>query len=77
MGIVNNYSETSMTTRTLLENFESFSQILKNNQAKKRTYNLTYPIAIIEKIWKGGWLPKAKIRDFRTVNPNIFTKTSL
>ena len=74
MGIVNNYSETSMTTRTLLENFESFSQILKNNQAKKRTYNLTYPIAIIEKVLKCEGLPKAKIRDLYALKPNIFTK---
>ena len=36
MGIVNNYSERSMTTRTLLENFEGFSQILKEQSGEKR-----------------------------------------
>ena len=32
---VNDYADTSMTTRTLFENFESFSQILKEQSDKK------------------------------------------
>ena len=33
--VVNNYADTSMTTKTLFENFEGFSQILKEQWGKK------------------------------------------
>ena len=37
VGVVNDYSEISMTMRTLFENFEGFSQILKEQSGKKGT----------------------------------------
>ena len=50
MGVVNNYSDTSMTTWTLFENFEGFSQILQEQSDKKRYLGVfTHQIAIIEK----------------------------
>ena len=50
VGIVNDYTDTSMTTRTLFENFESFSQILKEQSGKKMYLGVfTHPIAIIKK----------------------------
>ena len=33
--VVNNYADTSMTTRTLFETFEDFSQILEQQSGKK------------------------------------------
>ena len=35
-GKVNDYADTSKTTRTLFENFEGFSQILKEQSGKKK-----------------------------------------
>ena len=35
VGVVNNYADTSMTMITLFENFEGFSQILKEQLGKK------------------------------------------
>ena len=48
VGIVNDYEDTSMTTRTLFENFEGFSHILKEQSVKKRYFgDFTHPMAII------------------------------
>ena len=48
--VVIDYADTSMTTWTLFENFEGFSQILKEQSGKKRYLGVfTHPIAII---WK-------------------------
>ena len=48
VGVVNNYADTSMTMWTLFENFEGFSQILKEQSGKKRYLGVfTHPIAII------------------------------
>ena len=35
VDVVNDYADTSMTTQTLFENFEDFSQILKEQSDKK------------------------------------------
>ena len=46
--VVVDYADTSMTTRTLFENFEGFSQILKKQSGKKSYLGVfTHPIAII------------------------------
>ena len=48
VGIVNNNADTDKTTRTLSENFEGFSQILKEQSGEKRYLGVfTNPIAII------------------------------
>ena len=42
------YRDTTMTTGTLLENFEGFSQILKEQSGEKRYLGVfTHPIAIL------------------------------
>ena len=42
------YADTSMTMRTLFENFDGFSQILKEQSGEKRYLNVfTNPVAII------------------------------
>ena len=47
-AIANNYADTDRTTRTLLENFEDFSQILKEQAGEKRCVGVfTNTIAII------------------------------
>ena len=46
--MVNDYPDTSMTTQTLFENFEGFSQILKEQSGKKRYFGVfTHPITIM------------------------------
>ena len=48
--VVNKYADTDKTTQTLLENFEGFSQILKEQSGEKKYLGLfTNPIAIILK----------------------------
>ena len=48
--IVLDYADTDKTTRTLSENFEGFSQILKEQSGEKRYLGVfTNPIAIISK----------------------------
>ena len=48
VGVVNDYPDTTKTKRTLLENFEGFSQILKEQSGEKRYLGVfTHPIAII------------------------------
>ena len=37
VGVVNDYADTTMTTQTLSENFEGFSQILKEQSGDKRS----------------------------------------
>ena len=50
IGVVD-YADTLMTTQTLFENFEGFSQILKEQSGKKMYLDVfTHPIAIIQKI---------------------------
>ena len=45
---VNDYADTSMTTRTLFANFEGFSQISKEQSGKKRYSGVfIYPTAIL------------------------------
>ena len=48
VGVVNDYADTDKTTRTFSENFEGFSQILKEQSGEKR-YLVVFsnPIAII------------------------------
>ena len=48
--LVNKYADTDRTTQTLLENFEGFSQILKEQSEEKRFLGVfTNPIVIIQK----------------------------
>ena len=51
VGVVNDYADTDKTTRTLSENFEGFSQILKEQSGKKCYFGaFTHPIAIIKNL---------------------------
>ena len=48
VSVVNDYADTDKTLRALLENFEGFSQILKEQSGKKRYLDVfTHPKAII------------------------------
>ena len=50
-GHGNDYADTAMTTRTLLDNLDGFSQILKGHSSEKKFLGVfTYPIALIKKI---------------------------
>ena len=47
VSVVKNYADTTKTMRTLLENFEGFSQILWKQSGEKKYLDVfTYPIAI-------------------------------
>ena len=47
--IVADYADTSMTTPTLFENFEDFSQILNEQSTKKRYLGVfTHPVEIVK-----------------------------
>ena len=50
VDVVSDYADTSMTTQTLFENFEGFSQILKEQSGNKMYLGVfAHPIAIIKK----------------------------
>ena len=67
MGVVNNYMDTSMTTQTLFENFEGFSQILNEQSGNKMYLGMfTHPIAIIKKFKTAVSKEKFECPDFLT-----------
>ena len=48
VGVANDYVDTTKATHTLLENFEGFSQILKEQSGEKKYLGVfTNPLAII------------------------------
>ena len=56
---MNDYTDMEKTTRTFLENFEGFSQILKEQSEEKMYLSVfTHPIAIIKKNCKCLYLRK-------------------
>ena len=56
-------SAKSLTTRTLLENLDGFSQILKGHSSEKKYLGVfTYPIALIKKYENWRLYIKLKFR---------------
>ena len=68
VGVVNNYANTDKTTRTLLENFEGFSQILKEQSGEKRYLGVfTNPIAIFKNMKTSDQISSRKQKVRKTV----------
>ena len=75
--MVIDYADTYNTMQTLSENFEGFSQILKEQSGEKRYLDVfTHPIALFMNMKLGDSVGiDYADTHFRTLRSNIFAKT--